>query len=837
MEVTNVKDHVTHAVIGKHEAHAFGISDSAAFFRVLSASLYSNKPLAVVREIMCNAWDAHIEGKVDRPIEVTLDRTQLIIRDFGTGLSPEQIINNYTTYGGTTKIENEEVTGGFGLGSKAPFAYVDHFEVTSWHEGTKTIWNLSLSSALVEGKPQVMKIVDIPTTEPTGIQVSLKLKQSYDYDTFNKLLTLIAKFGEMNVKLNERILDKLPFTEAEHGFLILDKATMPMESEAKIWIRYGHVVYPLETHADFRAEYDRAKQFLKDINGNNAYRYGNETRWVLILQAAPNSISITPSRESLSMTDFTIENCRKLLANFSEVIKNGMDNECREIVEKAISLAWKMPKAPKGYCTPQQARLAPGNLLNYDRKLPNPTYFDQLGTPECIRTMKDAAHNYLSCKNYPASPAFLEKDMDMRLEMMLKTNMLDKVWVGSFKAALKKARRKNGNGLGYDRRDPWFYRKVLGPLLTILDAQKTLKKEWLHAYITDRWNSELKVRPVKDIAWKVQTLGQVLPWLRKIVILSHNRMDVTDRAHLFPIIKDYLGKPYDSFVYILPRHQGRCDEARELFGKLGFTIIDLTKRQKWEPEETMAPIAAKAGGPPKRKGLTMLSNFLIHDKTKLSLTEGFKLDVPHEENPEFVIVISPTRSDFPRIEPFGNRNGSTNLCIARLYGHRIGIAANSTQLDRYVKKGSKRLTKDIYSEMLLEYQTDPKIEEFYRNYRAEGSGLPYEQDKLLSLIRADDILRSHFKLPDPLTGTAKDVIALFESFYDWEHSNDKNLKEIAALVKSWTVSPELKAVLDQIKDNQLVSMVDTGKVRQLVLSGDAAKAKQARDFLVLAMKG
>jgi hypothetical protein len=651
------------------------------------------------------------------------------------------------------------------------------------------------------------------------------------------LLVLISKFGEMNVKLNERLLDKLPFTEAEHGFLILDKTTMPMESEARIWIRYGHVVYPLEKHDDYRAEYDRAKKFLQDINGsNNSYRYGNETRWVLILQAAPNSISITPSRESLSMTDFTIENCRNLLTSFSEVIKHGMDNECREIVEKAISLAWKMPKAPPGWKNTTQ-RIAPGNLLNYERKLPNPTYFDQLNTPECIRTMKDAAHNYLRCKNYPVSPQFLEKDMDMRLEMMLKTNMLDKVWVGSFKAALKKARRKSHNGLGYEHRDPWFYRKVLGPLLTILDEQKTLKKEWLHAYITDRWNSELKVRPVKEIAWKVRTLGQALPWLRKIVILSHNRIDVQDRVHLFPIIKDYLGRPYDSFVYILPRHQGRCEEARELFTKLGFTIIDLTKRQKWEPEETMAPIAAKVGGPPKRKGLTLLSNFLINDKTKLSISNGFKLDVTHEENPEFVIVISPTRSDFPRIEPFGNRNGDTNLAVARMFGHRIGVAANITQLDRYVKKGSKRFSKDIYAELLLEYQTDPKIEQFYRNYRAEGSGLPYEQDKLLSLIRMDDILRDHFKLPKPLEGTAKDVITIFESFYDWEHSNDKSLKEISTLVKSWTVSPELKAVLDQIKDNQLVSMVDIGKVRQLALSGNATKAKQARDFLVLAMKG
>ncbi|NKX37731.1 hypothetical protein HGG70_07340, partial [Rhodobacteraceae bacterium R_SAG4] len=65
MEVTHINHKDTHAVIGGQAAEAFSISQNAEFFEVLSSTLYSNKKLAVVREVLCNAWDAHL--MVERP--------------------------------------------------------------------------------------------------------------------------------------------------------------------------------------------------------------------------------------------------------------------------------------------------------------------------------------------------------------------------------------------------------------------------------------------------------------------------------------------------------------------------------------------------------------------------------------------------------------------------------------------------------------------------------------------------------------------------------------------------------------------------------------------------
>ena len=130
MQVTHEKDHITHAVIGGSQTIDFGISNSAEFFNILSSSLYTDQILAVVREVICNAWDAHIEaGMTHVPIKITTTQDEFIVQDFGHGIPKDKIGEIYGVYGKSSKKDNGEVTGGFGLGCKSPFAYTDHFEV------------------------------------------------------------------------------------------------------------------------------------------------------------------------------------------------------------------------------------------------------------------------------------------------------------------------------------------------------------------------------------------------------------------------------------------------------------------------------------------------------------------------------------------------------------------------------------------------------------------------------------------------------------------------------------------------------------------------------------
>ena len=161
---------------GLGEGNNFTIAASAKAFEVLSSNLYQNKILAVIREITCNAADAHsMVGKDLSSIEVNLPTFNLpsfSVRDYGPGLSHGDVMELYTTYFRSTKDNNASAIGGFGLGSKSPFAVADQFTVTSWHGGTKSVYVCYKQ----DGLPRVNHITTEPSSEPSGLSVSVVVK-------------------------------------------------------------------------------------------------------------------------------------------------------------------------------------------------------------------------------------------------------------------------------------------------------------------------------------------------------------------------------------------------------------------------------------------------------------------------------------------------------------------------------------------------------------------------------------------------------------------------------------------------------------------------------------
>lgn len=93
-------------------------------FQMLRTNLYSDIHGSIIREICSNVIDSHTEaGKPDAIGEVEwIDQNrllgidaQLIIRDFGVGLSPERMTTIYGNYLSSTKRDSNDAIGGFGL--------------------------------------------------------------------------------------------------------------------------------------------------------------------------------------------------------------------------------------------------------------------------------------------------------------------------------------------------------------------------------------------------------------------------------------------------------------------------------------------------------------------------------------------------------------------------------------------------------------------------------------------------------------------------------------------------------------------------------------------------
>lgn len=160
----------------------FTIKATSKAFDILSSGLYSNKPLAIIRELSCNAYDAHIAaGKDNVPIKVKLPNRlspTLEIRDEGTGLSHENVLTLYTTYFDSTKQDSNDFIGALGLGSKSPFSYTDAFTVESCFKGVKRLYSAFLNEERI---PAIVLLSEQATDEPSGMSISLNVKDGDHY--------------------------------------------------------------------------------------------------------------------------------------------------------------------------------------------------------------------------------------------------------------------------------------------------------------------------------------------------------------------------------------------------------------------------------------------------------------------------------------------------------------------------------------------------------------------------------------------------------------------------------------------------------------------------------
>lgn len=195
MIINSAPDNI--AVLGNvSEIGEFRIKNSAKAFAILSSGLYANKIRAIIRELSCNALDSHIAaGKKEEPFDLHLPTSlepYFAIRDYGTGLTHQQVINIYTTYFESTKTNSNDFIGALGLGSKSPFSYTDNFTVTAIHDGIKGIYSAFINE---HGVPSVARMADAETDEANGVEVKFAVDIRSDYDKFrNEAAEVLAYF-------------------------------------------------------------------------------------------------------------------------------------------------------------------------------------------------------------------------------------------------------------------------------------------------------------------------------------------------------------------------------------------------------------------------------------------------------------------------------------------------------------------------------------------------------------------------------------------------------------------------------------------------------------------
>lgn len=284
---------------------SFGIEASPVAFDILSSRLYSNTTLAIVREILSNAYDAMAEAGTleSKKIEVhfpDMMESRFVVRDYGNGLSEEEVFNLYTTFFKSTKRDSNEFTGCYGLGSKSPFAYGDSFMVESFQNGVSKKYLM----AKMNGYPKVTKIGEKETAEDNGLKITIPVPEGdkdfyYEFCKYVKYQPDLGKAIEANADVEYVEF----FKEYEDNFCKVRLAMEPNNSYRNScpYIKQGMNIF----------------QWKEDIS-----LYG----FTAVVEVPIGTFEIVPSRESLSESE---SNKRKFIR-----IKNSVQRLMSNILNE-----------------------------------------------------------------------------------------------------------------------------------------------------------------------------------------------------------------------------------------------------------------------------------------------------------------------------------------------------------------------------------------------------------------------------------------------------------------------------------------------------------------------
>lgn len=267
------------------ESAKFSFEATAQAFQAVIGGIYSDKIGAIVRELISNQWDAHVEaGGKDVPFEViapTMFSPTVEFIDYGWGLSPEFMLNGYVKIFNSTKNESNDAIGGFGLGRTAPFCYTDTFTVESRYRGFIYTYQVYVDSM---GLPTIQQ-VDYRTWDgPSGLTVKVPV-ESKDLQEWDEKIKEYCKYITPQPICN---ID-LPIPEplyADDDWEVYANTDRSWGKGNTFKVRQGITCYAVDSY-----------KVDAKLNSNS---------YTVVVNVPIGTVSVTTSREDLEYTDRTI---------------------------------------------------------------------------------------------------------------------------------------------------------------------------------------------------------------------------------------------------------------------------------------------------------------------------------------------------------------------------------------------------------------------------------------------------------------------------------------------------------------------------------------------------
>lgn len=290
-----------------------GISQkSAGKLMYLMTNLYQDPYTAVIREVYTNAVDAHRKVGQSRPVEIylpTKDNPLYVVRDWGVGMTEDDIEFVVSQYGESTKDESNEEEGAWGLGFKAPLAIASQFTVATVKDGRK--------------------ILALVIKEMTGNEINILSNNPTDEENGTIISVAIDKLSEFN----EKVLDFFQYSDPSMVLINGKAPTSILESARKIDIDVPGV----ELYTKEKNGYYNPLEF-KLIMGNSPYALTiqnvqeslartntkfdvEQSKLSLYMKVSIGDVDLTPNREGLRYTEETKARIDEIIKAYVETIK------------------------------------------------------------------------------------------------------------------------------------------------------------------------------------------------------------------------------------------------------------------------------------------------------------------------------------------------------------------------------------------------------------------------------------------------------------------------------------------------------------------------------------
>lgn len=300
MIVNEVKGDVK--VSGNIQARAFTIMASKKAFEILSSNIYTNKIRAIIREISCNAKDSHIAAGQTKNFDVHLPtslESWFSVRDYGTGIDPNEINEIYTTYFYSNKTHSNDYTGMLGLGSKSPLSLVDSFTVKSYYNSMEYIYSVFKDC---DGLPCISLLCESDTDKPSGLEVIVSVAADKRWE-FEYEAALVFEYFDVIPNINlSSVLDKI--SERKNNYLLVDNEYSLKSDRGDLFAVMGNVPYLIDSNI-------------------NSLNIGGFIRFNI------GELNFDPGREKLSLDDATKRN----IINKIEEVKNSVPNKLLSLIE------------------------------------------------------------------------------------------------------------------------------------------------------------------------------------------------------------------------------------------------------------------------------------------------------------------------------------------------------------------------------------------------------------------------------------------------------------------------------------------------------------------------